>query len=65
MSQMECREGRVFFEDLGSTNGSFLNGAPLEERTPHALSTSDRLKIGATIMEVELQPQPLEGDGAQ
>lgn len=48
----------MFFEDLGSTNGSFLNGAPLEERAPQLLSTGDRLKLGATVMEVELQPQP-------
>lgn len=64
--QIECREGKVFFEDLGSTNGSFLNGAPLEERDPHALSTGDRLKLGATVMEVELRPQSVDGgEGSQ
>ena len=53
----------MYFEDLGSTNGSFLNGAPLDERAPQALQTGDRLKIGATVMEVELQPQPgADGD---
>ncbi len=63
--QIECREGKVFFEDLGSTNGSFLNGAPLEERVPQLLSTGDLLKLGATIMTVELQPQPVAPGDSQ
>lgn len=61
--QIECRDGKVYFEDLGSTNGSFLNGTPLEERAPQPLQTGDLLKIGATKMVVELQAQPgAQGD---
>ena len=61
--QIECRDGKVYFEDLGSTNGSFLNGAPLDERAPKPLQTGDVPKIGATVMGVEVQAQPgAEGD---
>jgi hypothetical protein len=37
----------------------------LEERAPQLLSTGDMLKLGATLMEVELQPQPLAPGDSQ
>ena len=47
-------------EDLGSTNGTYLNGQPIEgERT---LRPGDRLRVGLTVLElrtaVEVQRQP-------
>jgi serine phosphatase RsbU (regulator of sigma subunit) len=41
--------GRHFVQDLGSRNGTLLNGYPLRERTP--LSSGDRLLIGETMLE--------------
>ncbi|MET0385721.1 MAG: GGDEF domain-containing protein [Polyangiales bacterium] len=38
-----CSEGRVTFEDLGSTNGSFLNG---QRVTQHTLTEADRIQLG-------------------
>jgi pSer/pThr/pTyr-binding forkhead associated (FHA) protein len=44
------RSGELWIEDLGSTNGTFLNDERLE--TPQRLSRGDRLKVGSTILEV-------------
>lgn len=38
------RDGRVWVEDLGSTNGTLLNGRRL--RRPAAMRAGDRLRIG-------------------
>jgi pSer/pThr/pTyr-binding forkhead associated (FHA) protein len=46
--KIELKTGRVFFTDLQSTNGSFLNGSKVEARDPVVLSTDDILTVGAT-----------------
>jgi pSer/pThr/pTyr-binding forkhead associated (FHA) protein len=55
ISQLHARvfvqNGEVFVEDLGSTNGSYLNGQKLARPMP--LSKGDRLQIGATVLEAE------------
>ena len=43
------REGMVFLEDLGSTNGTFLNGQRVH--APAAVHSGDRMQIGSTILE--------------
>ena len=45
------REGAVFIDDLGSTNGSFVNGRKLTTAEP--LAKGDRLQIGNTIFEAQ------------
>jgi sigma-B regulation protein RsbU (phosphoserine phosphatase) len=41
------REGnRMLLEDLGSGNGSFLNGKQLVQNSPQPLSNGDRIKLG-------------------
>ena len=44
------RDGEVFIEDLGSTNGTFLNRKKVS--APVALRKGDRLQIGKTVLEV-------------
>ena len=44
------RDGQFFVEDLGSTNGTFVNGSKITSPTP--LRRGDRLKIGKTTLEV-------------
>jgi pSer/pThr/pTyr-binding forkhead associated (FHA) protein len=44
------RDGRLFVEDLGSTNGTYLNAKPVS--SPVALRIRDRLTIGRTVLEV-------------
>ena len=44
------RDGEVFIEDLGSTNGTYLNRKKVS--APVALRRGDRLQIGKTVLEV-------------
>lgn len=43
--------GQVYVEDLGSTNGSFLNGERLTTR--RRLAQGDRLQFGQTLLEAQ------------
>lgn len=45
------RDGQFFVEDLGSTNGTFLNRKKVT--APAALRKGDRLQIGKTVMELQ------------
>ena len=44
------REGRYFVEDLGSTNGTYLNRNKVSAPTP--VSPGDRVQIGSTVLEL-------------
>lgn len=44
------RDGRLWLEDLGSTNGTFLNAKAVT--TPVALRRGDRVQVGRTVLEV-------------
>ncbi len=44
------REGRYFVEDLGSTNGTYLNRNKVAAPTP--LNFGDRVQIGSTVLEL-------------
>lgn len=45
------RDGQLFVEDLGSTNGTFLNRKKVT--APAAIRKGDRLQIGKTVMELQ------------
>jgi hypothetical protein len=49
-ARIYVREGKPFVEDLGSTNGTFLNRARLNETMP--LHRGDRVQVGRTVLEV-------------
>ena len=44
------RNGELWLEDLGSTNGTWLNDERV--RIPSRLQRGDRVKVGSTILEV-------------
>ncbi len=44
------RDGMMFVEDLGSTNGTYLNSRKVSSAV--AFKRGDRLKIGSTVMEL-------------
>lgn len=48
-------DGGYAIEDLGSTNGTIVNGSTIDG--PHVLSTGDTLVLGATTLVAEL-PAP-------
>jgi CheY-like chemotaxis protein len=50
------RDGRVWVEDLGSLNGTRLNGVPLTD--PRPLKDGDRLDLADLAYEVRLPGQP-------
>jgi diguanylate cyclase (GGDEF)-like protein len=47
-----AEDGRYFVEDLGSTNGSLLNGRALERPSP--LGDGDRIYLGGTVLKFGL-----------
>ena len=49
-SRVFVRDGAVFAEDLGSTNGTWVNGARAIGQMPARLG--DRIQIGNVVMEV-------------
>jgi FHA domain len=55
VSQLHARvfreSGSVMIEDLGSTNGTYLNGKRLT--TPERIAKGDRVQIGNTVFEAE------------
>jgi FHA domain len=50
----------ALLEDLGSTNGTYVNGQPIEG--PRVLRPGDRIRVGLTVIELrtaqEVQSQP-------
>lgn len=55
VSQLHARifrdAGSTMIEDLGSTNGTYLNGKRLT--TPERITKGDRVQIGSTVFEAE------------
>jgi pSer/pThr/pTyr-binding forkhead associated (FHA) protein len=44
------RNGEVLLEDLGSTNGTLVDGSTIT--APRTLRKGDRIQIGQTVLEV-------------
>jgi pSer/pThr/pTyr-binding forkhead associated (FHA) protein len=42
-------------EDLGSTNGTLLNGIRLDPYMPETLKDGDQLQLGKLLIEVKLR----------
>lgn len=49
-SRVFTRDGQIFVEDLGSTNGTYLNRAKVQG--PMVMQRGDRLQVGSTVMEL-------------
>lgn len=48
--RLTAKDGRIVLSDLGSTNGTYVNGRRVS--TPVDLSRGDAVQIGKTVMEV-------------
>lgn len=53
---IEIEEDEIFYTDVGSTNGSFLNGAKMVPNEKIKIQPEDELKIGNQIFKIE-QPE--------
>ena len=49
-ARVGLQDGQVLVHDLGSTNGTYVNGRRVT--TPAAVATGDTVQIGKTILEV-------------
>jgi hypothetical protein len=48
---LSMADGHVVVDDLGSRNGTYLNGAKLTQR--HTVHTGDRIQVGYTVLEAQ------------
>ena len=51
--RLQARRGALVYADLGSTNGSRVNGIRVDEIV---LGEGDRLQVGDTVLVVETLP---------
>jgi len=49
------RDGQFYIEDLGSGNGTVVNGTQLEKEKPHAINHEDRIKFGPMLLRFECE----------
>jgi sigma-B regulation protein RsbU (phosphoserine phosphatase) len=56
-------DNAFFVEDLGSSNGTYLNGRPIEGRTP--LTEHDTLQIGPYVLALRPDPPPPKAEPDQ
>src|ERR671915_283455 len=49
-------DGELTIEDLGSANGTFVNGVPVRE--PQVLNVGDSVRVGRTTLELTALRQP-------
>jgi pSer/pThr/pTyr-binding forkhead associated (FHA) protein len=49
-------DGELEIEDLGSANGTFVNGARVD--SPHRLSAGDEIAIGPIVLEANVDDEP-------
>jgi serine/threonine-protein kinase len=59
---LEIAPPRCFLRDLGSTNGTFVNGQKVSEVF---LRNGDRIQGGRTVLEVEVAADPIESEIAE
>lgn len=50
-ARVVAADGGIYVEDLGSTNGTYVNGSRIT--APTTISTSDTVRIGKTILKLE------------
>ena len=53
-------EGQVRLNDLGSTNGTFVNERRVPENTPIRIEDGDRLQFGANVLFKFIRPDPCD-----
>lgn len=57
-ARLQARAGKVFVEDLGSTNGVLVNGEPLAPLAPRALAPGDVVQIEKIAIRARVAETP-------
>ncbi|HXG09978.1 MAG TPA: SpoIIE family protein phosphatase [Gemmataceae bacterium] len=57
-AQVTLRQGVCTIEDLGSSNGTYLNGKLIPPRTPQPLTEQDMLQIGPYVLALRRDTEP-------
>ena len=52
--RMKTMRNRVFVEDLGSTNGTSVNGQSIEDKGPVSVENGDQIIIGSVVMSIKV-----------
>ncbi len=55
--QLSVQDGKVFVKDLGSSNGTFVNGKRVDNQE---LSPGDRLQVGLVVFVVQVDGKPAQ-----
>ncbi|MCZ6503317.1 MAG: FHA domain-containing protein [Gammaproteobacteria bacterium] len=53
-ARMRVMKNRVFIEDLGSTNGTSVNGQSIDEKGPVSIDSGDQIIIGSVVMNLRV-----------
>jgi hypothetical protein len=53
-ARIRVKNHRVFIEDLGSTNGTSVNGQSIDEKGPVSVSSGDQIIIGSVVMKLRV-----------
>jgi pSer/pThr/pTyr-binding forkhead associated (FHA) protein len=54
-ARVAAQGGQVVVEDLGSTNGTYVNDQPIS--SPRSLNPGDKVRIGLTVLELRTRQQ--------
>ena len=53
-ARIKLLKDRIFIEDLGSTNGTSVNGQAIEEKGPVTVNNGDQIIIGSVVMKLRV-----------
>ncbi|MFP6807619.1 MAG: FHA domain-containing protein [Pseudomonadales bacterium] len=53
-ARMKVMKNWVFIEDLGSTNGTSVNGRSIEDKGPVSVNSGDQIIIGSVVMNLRV-----------
>ena len=62
-ASIALRDGGVVVEDLGSTNGTQVNGRQISEPTP--AGPDDSIEVGSSVLRLKLAPAGVDGVAVQ
>lgn len=53
-ARIKVMKNRIFIEDLGSTNGTSVNGQSIEDKGPISVDDGDQIIIGSVVMKLRV-----------